>query len=65
MPQNFIDFEYSIATLDWWYDSIDGLPDPIVKNGHIEVWDRPELGVEFIVKEAKKYLTAEDKKFSN
>ncbi len=63
MPQNFIAFEYAIATPEWWYDIIDGLPDPIVKNGHIEVWDRPGLGVDFIVKEAKKYLSEEDKTF--
>jgi len=63
MPQNFIAFEYSIATPEWWYDIIDGLPDPIVKNGHIDVWDRPGLGVDFIVKEAKKYLSEEDNKF--
>ena len=35
----------------------------IVKNGHIEVWDRPGLGVEFNVKAAKQYLAAEDKNF--
>ena len=63
MPQNFIAFEYSIGNPEWWYDIIEGLPDPIVKNGHIEVWDRPGLGVDFIVKEAKKYLSEEDKKF--
>ena len=63
MPQNFIAFEYAIASPEWWYDIIDGLPDPIVKNGHIEVWDRPGLGVEFNVKAAKQYLAAEDKNF--
>ena len=63
MPQNFIAFEYSVASPAWWYDIITGLPDPIVKNGHIDVWDSPGLGVEFIVKEAKKYLAEEDKNF--
>jgi L-alanine-DL-glutamate epimerase-like enolase superfamily enzyme len=63
MPQNFIAFEYAIASPEWWYDIIDGLPDPIVKNGHIEVWDSPGLGVEFNVKAAKQYLAAEDKNF--
>ncbi len=63
MPQNFIAFEYAIASPEWWYDIIDGLPDPIVKNGHIDVWDRPGLGVEFNVKAAKQYLAAEDKNF--
>jgi L-alanine-DL-glutamate epimerase-like enolase superfamily enzyme len=63
MPQNFIAFEYAIANPEWWYDIIEGLPDPIVKNGHIEVWDRPGLGVEFNIKAAKKYLADEDKNF--
>ncbi len=63
MPQNFIAFEYAIANPEWWYDIIEGLPDPIVKNGHIEVWDSPGLGVEFNVKAAKKYLADEDKNF--
>jgi len=63
MPQNFIAFEYSVGNPSWWYDIIEGLPDPIVKNGHIEVWDRPGLGVEFNVKAAKQYLAAEDKNF--
>jgi len=39
------------------------MPKDIVKNGHIDVWDRPGLGVDFIVKEAKKYLSEEDKNF--
>ena len=63
MPQNFIAFEYAIASPEWWYEIIEGLPDPIVKNGHIEVWDRPGLGVEFNIKAAKKYLLEEDKNF--
>jgi len=63
MPQNFIAFEYSVGNPAWWYDIIDGLPDPIVKDGHIEVWDRPGLGVEFNVKAAKQYLAEEDKNF--
>jgi len=63
MPENFIAFEYPLATPGWWYDIIDGLPDPIVKNGFIDVWDRPGLGVEFNVKAAKKYLAQEDKNF--
>jgi len=47
MPQNYIAFEYPVARPDWWYDIVEGLPNPIVKDGFIEVWDRPGLGVEF------------------
>lgn len=63
LPGNFIAFEYPIGEPDWWYDIIEGLPDPIVRNGHIDVWDRPGLGVGFIVERAKQYLAAEDADF--
>ena len=56
LPRNYIAFEYPVAQNDWWYDIVEGLPDPIVVDSHIEVWDRPGLGVTFNVKEAKKYL---------
>jgi L-alanine-DL-glutamate epimerase-like enolase superfamily enzyme len=63
MPENYIAFEYPLGNPSWWYDIVEGLPNPIVKDGHIEVWDRPGLGVEFNVNAAKKYLSAEDKNF--
>ncbi len=62
MPDNYIAFEYPVASPEWWYDIVDGLPDPIVTNGFIEVWDKPGLGVVFN-KEAKKYLPEEDADF--
>ena len=63
MPDNYIAFEYPVANPAWWYDIIDGLPDPIVKNSFIEVWDKPGLGVLFNKQAAKKYLTEEDTGF--
>ena len=63
MPENFIAFEYTSPTEKWWYEIIEGLPDPIVKDGLIDVWDKPGLGVKFNVTEAKKYLLEEDKDF--
>jgi L-alanine-DL-glutamate epimerase-like enolase superfamily enzyme len=63
MPENYIAFEYPVGNPDWWYQIIDGLPNPIVKNGLIKVWDRPGLGVDFNVKAAKAYLNPEDKNF--
>ncbi len=63
MPENFIAFEYPVATPAWWYDIVEGLPDPIVKKGLIDVWDRPGLGVEINAKAAKQYLADEDKGF--
>ena len=63
MPQNCIAFEYPIGNPAWWYDIVEGLPDPIVKESMIEVWDRPGLGVEIIAEEAKQYLPEGDEDF--
>ncbi|MFM2032864.1 MAG: hypothetical protein RLZZ297_1629 [Chloroflexota bacterium] len=63
LPDNFIAFEYPKANHPWWYEIVDGLPDQIVKNSYVDVWDRPGLGVTFRVNAAKKYLEPEDKAF--
>lgn len=63
MPQNYIAFEYPLGQPDWWYQIVDGLPDPIVKRGFIDVWDRPGLGVTFNVPAAKARLAEEDRQF--
>jgi L-alanine-DL-glutamate epimerase-like enolase superfamily enzyme len=63
MPENYIAFEYCQANPAWWYDIVSGLPNPIVKGGLIDVWDRPGLGIEIDKKGAKQYLAEEDKNF--
>jgi L-alanine-DL-glutamate epimerase-like enolase superfamily enzyme len=63
MPQNYIAFEYPYGQPEWWYDIVEGLPDPIVKNGFIDVWDRPGLGVTFRLAAAKRRLAHEDARF--
>lgn len=63
LPQNYIGFEYPVGQPDWWYQIVDGLPDPIMKKGFIEVWDRPGLGVTFNVQAAKAHLSEDDRGF--
>jgi L-alanine-DL-glutamate epimerase-like enolase superfamily enzyme len=63
IPANYVAFEYPIGDPSWWYDIVDGLPDPIVKDGFIDVWDRPGMGVEFNVAAARQHLSAEDRDF--
>lgn len=63
MPQNYIAFEYPVGQPEWSYDIVEGLPDPIVKNGFIDVWDKPGLGVTFKINAAKARLEPEDKGF--
>jgi len=63
LPQNYIAFEYPVGRPEWWYDIVEGLPDPIVKDSYIEVWDKPGMGVELIEEAAKKYLPEGDEDF--
>ncbi len=63
LPHNFIAFEYPLGRPEWWYEIVDGLPDPIVEGGHITVWDRPGMGVELNAEAAKAYLGEQDRGF--
>jgi L-alanine-DL-glutamate epimerase-like enolase superfamily enzyme len=63
LPQNFIGFEYPTGQPEWWYDIVEGLPDPIMKKGFIDVWDAPGLGVKFNIPKAKAHLSEEDRDF--
>lgn len=63
LPDNYIAFEYPVGKPDWWYDIVDGLPDPLVEDSYIEVWDRPGLGVELKAEAARPYLPEGDEDF--
>jgi len=62
LPRNYIALEYPGAA-DWWHEIVEGLPDPIVVDGHVQVWDTPGLGVRFVEEEAKRHLSQEDADF--
>jgi L-alanine-DL-glutamate epimerase-like enolase superfamily enzyme len=63
LPQNYIAFELPIGEPSWWHEIVEGLPKPLVKDGHIEVWDRPGLGVEINPEAARQYLPPGDEGF--
>ncbi|WP_432843157.1 mandelate racemase/muconate lactonizing enzyme family protein [Dactylosporangium sp. CA-092794] len=63
LPENFIAFEYPVASPAWWYDIVEGLPAPIVRDGHIDVLTGPGLGVRIIPEAAKPHLRPEDAGF--
>jgi L-alanine-DL-glutamate epimerase-like enolase superfamily enzyme len=63
LPHNYIAFEYPTGKPSWWYEIVEGLPDPIVQDSFIEVWDRPGMGVNLIPEKAQAYLREEDKDF--
>ncbi|WDR03898.1 mandelate racemase/muconate lactonizing enzyme family protein [Devosia algicola] len=63
LPDNLIAFEYPARFEPFWYDITEGFDGVPVKNGMIDVPDRPGLGVNLIPKEAKKYLSEGDADF--
>ncbi len=63
LPHNFIAFEYTIGDPAWWYDIVEGLPNPIVKDGMIDVLTRPGMGVDLIPERARRYLGEDDRTF--
>ena len=63
MPSNFIAYEFPSGSPDWWYDIVEGLPENYLKDGHVQVWDKPGIGVEFNIPKAEKYLLPKDKDF--
>jgi len=63
LPDNFIAFEYPVATDPWWYDIVTGLPQRIVTDGFVDVWDAPGLGLDFDREAAVAHLSEEDRDF--
>ena len=63
LPQNYIAFEYPTGNPKWWYDIVEGLPDPIVEDGFITVWDTPGVGVELNEEATRQYLPEGDEDF--
>jgi len=63
MPANFIAFEYPSANPAWWQEIVDGLPDPIARDGFVTVSDRPGMGVDLVPERARRYLAEEDTTF--
>jgi L-alanine-DL-glutamate epimerase-like enolase superfamily enzyme len=63
LPQNYIAFEYPVGRPEWWYEIVEGLPNPIVQDGFIEVWDKPGLGVELNAEAAEEHLPEGDENF--
>jgi len=54
--QNFLVLENHSLDVPWWDDLVSGIPKPIVKNGFVEVPERPGLGVELNEEVVKQHL---------
>lgn len=62
-PHNFIAFEYTTGDPDWWYDIVEGLPQAIVKDGFVDVIERPGMGVDLVPERARQYLAEDEQMF--
>ncbi len=63
LPDNLIAFEYPARFEPFWYEITEGFDGMPVRDGLIDVPDRPGMGVEFIPEAAKKYLSEADADF--
>ena len=63
LPDNYIAFEYPARFEPFWYEITEGFDGVPVKDGMIDVPDRPGLGVELNAKAARTYLSEGDADF--
>ena len=63
LPDNFIAFEYPARFEPFWYDITEGFDGVPVRDGMVEVPDRPGLGVNFVEKAARRHLSDGDADF--
>jgi L-alanine-DL-glutamate epimerase-like enolase superfamily enzyme len=63
LPDNFIAFEYPARFEPFWYDITEGFDGFPIKDGMVEVPDRPGLGLNFVEKAAKRHLSDGDSDF--
>lgn len=63
LPDNLIAFEYCKPPTDWWPGLVDGFPKELIKDGHIQVWDSPGIGVSLNEERTRPYLSSEDQDF--
>ncbi len=63
LPGNFIAFECPVAQPAWWSEIVEGLPDPIVTDGFVDVQTAPGMGARLIPEAAERHLSEDDRDF--
>ena len=63
MPKNFIAFEHHMVDVPWWKNLVEGLEDPLIQEGYVNVPDKPGLGIELDEKNVRKHLAEGEKYF--
>ncbi len=62
LPQNYVAFEFPMVDPKW-RGLVKGLPDPIVRDGFVEVLDGPGMGVELVESAVQGVLREGEKYF--
>ena len=52
---NFLVLEFHASDVPFWDDLVDGLPKPLIQNGHIALSEKPGLGVRLNEEVARRY----------
>ncbi|MCK4749773.1 MAG: mandelate racemase/muconate lactonizing enzyme family protein, partial [Bacteroidales bacterium] len=62
--ENFIALEHHSVDKLWWEDLVTGLDKPMVKNGYVEVPDKPGVGLELNEEAVKEHLRKGEELFA-
>jgi len=57
---DFVALEHHALDVTWWRDLVTGLPDPFIKDGYVEVPQKPGLGIDLIPEVIKQHLRYPD-----
>ena len=57
---NFLVLEYHASQVPFWNDLVEGLPKPLIQDGHIKIPERPGLGVTLNEEVARRYARKDE-----
>jgi L-alanine-DL-glutamate epimerase-like enolase superfamily enzyme len=61
---NFLVLEYHASQVPFWNDLVEGLPKPLIQNGHIKIPELPGLGVTLNEELARRYARKDEPFFA-
>ena len=62
--ENFIALEHHSVDNPWWEDLVTGLDKPLVRNGYVQVPDKPGVGLELNEEAVKEHLRKDEELFA-
>ncbi|MEN8202891.1 MAG: mandelate racemase/muconate lactonizing enzyme family protein [Bacteroidota bacterium] len=62
--ENFVALEHHSVDKNWWEDLVDGLEKPLVKDGYVQVPEKPGVGLELNEEAVKEHLHRDEELFA-